>query len=81
MRLPIERWARIPDVRWIVPADWEVSHPDVVILESLDMDFIDVLASSDLLLCKPGYGSFAEAAVTVFLCFMWLEKTGRKNPI
>jgi hypothetical protein len=62
MRLPIESWARIPNVRWIVQADWEVSHPDVVILESLAMDFIDVLASSDMLLCKPGYGSFAEAA-------------------
>jgi len=61
-RLPLERWARIPNVRWIVQADWDVSHPDAVILESLEMDFIDVLASSDILLCKPGYGSFAEAA-------------------
>ena len=62
MRLPIERWARVANVRWIVQADWGISHPDVVTLESLEMDFIDVLASSDMLLCKPGYGSFAEAA-------------------
>jgi hypothetical protein len=62
MRLPMERWASIPNVRWIVQADWEVSRPDVVVLESLQMDFIDVLASSDTILCKPGYGSFAEAA-------------------
>jgi UDP-N-acetylglucosamine:LPS N-acetylglucosamine transferase len=26
------------------------------------MDFSDLLASSDALLCKPGYGSFVEAA-------------------
>jgi UDP-N-acetylglucosamine:LPS N-acetylglucosamine transferase len=62
MRLPIERWARIPNVRWIVQSSWGVSHPDVMTLESLEMEFTDVLASSDLMLCKPGYGSFAEAA-------------------
>jgi hypothetical protein len=62
MRLPIERWARIANVRWIVQVGWGISHPDVITLESLEMEFTDVLASSDILLCKPGYGSFAEAA-------------------
>jgi hypothetical protein len=62
MRLPMESWTAIPNVRWIVQADWQVTRSDVVTLESLDMDFIDVLASSDALLCKLGYGSFAEAA-------------------
>jgi hypothetical protein len=28
----------------------------------LPIEFIDVLSSCDVLLCKPGYGSFAEAA-------------------
>ena len=61
MRLPMEHWPSVENVRWIVQADWQVTRPDVIALESLNMDFTDVLASSDVLLCKPGYGSFAEA--------------------
>ena len=61
-RLPIERWPRIDGVRWLVQQDWRVEHPDIIVLESLPMSFGDLLASSDALLCKPGYGSFAESA-------------------
>jgi hypothetical protein len=61
-RLPIETWPRLPGVRWLVQADWHVAHPDAATIESLAMDFGDILASSDALLCKPGYGSFVEAA-------------------
>lgn len=62
LRLPMERWPRLPKVRWVVMADWEVEHPDAVTLEALGMHFVDVLRSADALLGKPGYGSFAEAA-------------------
>ncbi len=61
-RLPMEAWPRIKGVRWLVQEDWRVKHPDAIILETLRMDFSDLLASSDALLCKPGYGSFVEAA-------------------
>ncbi len=61
-RLPIERWPRIDGVRWLVQQDWQAEHPDAIVLESLQMSFGDLLASSDVLLCKPGYGSFVEAA-------------------
>jgi len=61
-RLPIERWPRIDGVRWLVQQDWQIEHPDAIVLESLPTSFGDLLASSDALLCKPGYGSFAEAA-------------------
>ena len=61
-RLPLEGWPRIAGVRWVVQSSWRVRHPDAVTLESLGMDFTDVLASCDALLTKPGYGSFAEAA-------------------
>lgn len=60
--LPIERWPRMPGVRWLVQANWRSTHPDARVLESLEMPFSDILASADALLCKPGYGSFAEAA-------------------
>lgn len=61
-RLPIERWPRIDGVRWLVQQSWQVQHPDAITLESLAMNFSDLLASCDALLCKPGYGSFVEAA-------------------
>ena len=61
-RLPIERWPRIPGVRWLVQESWHIDHPDAVILETLPMNFSDLLASCDVLVCKPGYGSFVEAA-------------------
>jgi UDP:flavonoid glycosyltransferase YjiC (YdhE family) len=61
-RLPIERWPRIDGVHWLVQENWHVDHPDAIVLESLPMGFGDLLASSDVLLCKPGYGSFVEAA-------------------
>jgi hypothetical protein len=61
-RLPMEQWPRIDGVRWLVQSDWQVEHPDAIELESLSLGFSDLLASSDVLLCKPGYGSFTEAA-------------------
>lgn len=61
-RLPIERWPRIDGVRWLVQEDWQTDHPDAIVLKSLAMSFSDLMASSDALLCKPGYGSFVEAA-------------------
>ena len=61
-RLPVEKWLRIDGVRWLVQNSWQVEHPDAIILETLQMSFSDLLASSDALICKPGYGSFVEAA-------------------
>lgn len=62
MRLPVERWPSRPGLRYIVQEDWRVQRGDVITLESLAMPFSDVLASCDLFLTKPGYGSFTEAA-------------------
>ncbi|MDD5385156.1 MAG: hypothetical protein PHG89_09795 [Gallionella sp.] len=61
-RLPIERWPRIDGVRWLVQQNWQAEHPDAIALESLPMSFSDLLASCDMLIGKPGYGSFVEAA-------------------
>lgn len=61
-RLPLERWPRMAGVRWLVPAAWGGAREDLVPLESLDVPFLDLLASCDLLLTKTGYGSFVEAA-------------------
>lgn len=60
-RLPIENWPRIDGVKYLVQQSWQALHPDAIVLESVGMSFSDLLASSDVLLCKPGYGSFVEA--------------------
>ena len=62
MRLPMESWPMLKDVRWLAQANWNVVRDDTFTLESLAIDFTDVLASCDAMVCKPGYGSFAEAA-------------------
>jgi len=61
-RLPIERWPRIEGTHWLVQQSWQIEHPNAIVIESLQMNFSDLLASSDVLVCKPGYGSFVEAA-------------------
>jgi hypothetical protein len=61
-RLPIECWPRIAGVRYLVQESWQARHPDAIVFEPLPMNFSDLLASSDALICKPGYGSFVEAA-------------------
>lgn len=61
-RLTMSGWQSIPGVRWLVPESWDVRRDDVSSIESLNMDFRDVLASCDAILTKPGYGTFAEAA-------------------
>ena len=60
--LNIEDWPRIDGVRYLVPASWQARHPDAIVFDSLPMNFSDLLASCDALFCKPGYGSFVEAA-------------------
>jgi len=62
MRLPMDNWPQMRGIRWLVQADWQVRRPDISTIESLKMDFTDVLASCDAILSKPGYGVFAEAA-------------------
>ena len=55
--------------RWQLPAGWSavmltqgtVETPTVIAAERLGWNYIDLLASCDLLIAKPGYGTFAEA--------------------
>lgn len=66
-RLPVEAWAaRAParSVRWLCPAAWGVGHPDALALEASGLDFSQLLALSDAIVTKPGYGTFVEAAAS-----------------
>lgn len=66
-RLPVENWvARTPgrSVRWLCPAAWGGGCPDVLAIESTGLDFSQLLAISDAIVTKPGYGTFVEAAAS-----------------
>lgn len=61
-QLDMTAWPATPGTRWLIPDSWPLTHPQANHFSASGMAFIDMLASSDVLLTKPGYGSFAEAA-------------------
>lgn len=62
-RLPLERWPAITGVRFVVPEAWQIERSDCLGIESSGLGFSDLLASVDLVITKPGYGTFTEAAL------------------
>ena len=95
MRLPLERWPEVEGLHFLVPPQWGVDRRDIHPWGRLEIPFIDLLRSSDALIAKPGYGTFAEAACNgVPLLYLprgdwpeephlvrWLEENGRCAPV
>ncbi|MDQ7073839.1 MAG: hypothetical protein Q9O24_01465 [Gammaproteobacteria bacterium] len=61
-RFYLQPWPKNPDYHWLVPENWLNPQANMSSVESCPFSFIDLLASADLLISKPGYGSFSEAA-------------------
>lgn len=61
VRLSPTTWPSHPDLLWIVPQSAGLRRMDVIALESIDMDFSDLIASCDCVMTKSGYGTFVEA--------------------
>lgn len=61
-RLDIGRWPARDGLGWLVPRDWHALRPDATAFESLGWSFGDLVASTDAVVTKPGYGTFVEAA-------------------
>jgi hypothetical protein len=61
-QLPVERWAKIPGVRWLIPQAWGIERADMSAFEALARSIPELLSEVDAVLCKPGYGTFSEAA-------------------
>jgi len=59
--LPLDNWPYIEDVIWIFTDAVQSPRNDMFDLSIPGMPFIDVLASVDAVLTKPGYGTYAEA--------------------
>jgi hypothetical protein len=52
----------LEDVRWLVDGSCGLHRRDILHPNETGLMFPDLLASSDVLVCKPGYGAFTEAA-------------------
>jgi hypothetical protein len=49
-------------VRWFVPDDYDAMRADITRHSASGLSFIDLLASCDVTVTKPGYGMFVESA-------------------
>jgi len=93
--LGAERWPQTPGVHWLIPESWQIRREDMAATEPLGIPFTDLLRSVDVVLTKPGYGTFVEAAcngtAVLYLrrdnwpeqdCLIeWLEKNARCREI
>ena len=61
MRLSSLTWPLLPGFKWIAPRDTGLRRADVIPLESVVLDFSQVMASCDCIVTKSGYGTFVEA--------------------
>ncbi|HEC29111.1 MAG TPA: hypothetical protein ENI65_05950 [Gammaproteobacteria bacterium] len=55
-------WPRLEDVIYIVASKDITTREDFISIESVGVNYIDILASCDVVITKPGYGMFAESA-------------------
>ena len=62
-RLPIENWPELPGIQLLVPADWETAaRDDITPYSDTRLPFAELFPHVDVVLSKPGYGTFVEAA-------------------
>jgi len=59
--LPLASWPRTENVVWLFSEALATPRDDLLDLDGVSLSFIDVLASSDAVLTKPGYGTYTEA--------------------
>ncbi|MFT7052949.1 MAG: hypothetical protein ACJAU1_000500 [Psychromonas sp.] len=62
MRLDLENWPRITGWHWLVDQDVEPLRDDMSQSTELPFSFLQLLGSCDLILTKPGYGTYCEIA-------------------
>ena len=59
--MPLEHWPRIDKTVWLFSRELCLTRDDFLDANTLGLPFIDVLASADVVLTKPGYGTYTEA--------------------
>lgn len=88
-------WPRFRNLRILMGSKTKSNHSDVTMCDNLDIPFIDLVCSSDVVLTKPGYGLVIEAACNGKPLLLlprkhwpetpafvnWLEQHGRMLPL
>lgn len=62
MHLDIEAWEPPPNLHLVIPPRWPIKYSRIHYYTDMGLNFQDMLASSDLVFSKSGYGTFVEAA-------------------
>jgi len=62
MKLDLKNWPRMAGWHWLVDQEEKTLREDMSQLNELALPFLELVASSDLLLTKPGYGTYCEIA-------------------
>jgi hypothetical protein len=60
-KLPLDSWPQLDGVTWLFHGKPGLVRTDMAGCRDLDMPVIDILASADAVLTKPGYGTYTEA--------------------
>lgn len=60
-QINFSEWPRYDDISFIITQTVDVERDDMMVLSQMKMSYIDVLASCDAVLTKPGYGTVSEA--------------------
>lgn len=60
--LDLKQWPHLPGWFWLTSQPCP-QRPDMAAFQTVGMDFSDTLASVDLVVTKPGYGTFSEAGM------------------
>ncbi len=58
----IDQWDQRDDLHFLVPQGWHIQRQNVTNFESIPMAQPDLIASVDLIITKPGYGTTTEVA-------------------
>lgn len=59
---PLDDWPEQDRVHWLAPSLGGRHRRDASALDELGLAVVDLIGSVDLILCKPGYGTYTEAA-------------------
>jgi len=60
--LDLQHWPEIKGMHWLVDQDIANSRADMTQIKSLNIPFLQLVADSDFILTKPGYGTYCEIA-------------------
>ncbi|ARJ65544.1 hypothetical protein WV31_07690 [Magnetospirillum sp. ME-1] len=62
--LPMAKWPKVPGWSWISAQESPPGRDDIRPLRHIGLPFSDLAASVDVIVTKPGYGTFSEAGLS-----------------